>query len=177
MQFSLLSSTTRMAEFLLCLFCIIIIANLCLFSIFKLSKRLIALYLPCWSVGWLVGRSVDVTINSFNIYRHKSPLLTQYHSIPISTNQYQVILTQYHLVTTSITPYWPSTIKYQPVLPCKGPVLSYIMMSIATVSIDHNSNKRFALFTWSSFKIAFLHSIDVWLLLPPIDARIVLRIQ
>ena len=24
------------------------------------------------------------------------------------------------------------------------------MMSIATVSIDHNSNKRFALFTWSS---------------------------
>ena len=101
-------------------------------------------------VGWSVGWSVDVTINSFNIYRHKSPLLTQYHSIPISTNQYQVILTQYHLVTTSITPYWPSTIKYQPVLPCKGPVLSYIMMSIATVSIDHNSNKRFALFTWSS---------------------------
>ena len=102
------------------------------------------------SVGRLVGWSVDVTINFFNIYRHKSPLLTQYHSIPISTNQYQVILTQYHLVTTSITPYWPSTIKYQPVLPCKGPVLSYIMMSIATMSIDHNSNKRFALFTWSS---------------------------
>ena len=104
-------------------------------------------------VGRLVGWLVDVTINSFNIYRHKSPLLTQYHSIPISTNQYQVILTQYHLVTTSITPYWPSTIKYQPVLPCKGPVLSYIMMSIATVSIDHNWNKRFALFTWSSFYI------------------------
>ena len=56
-------------------------------------------------VGWSVGWSVDVTINSFNIYRHKSALLTQYHSIPISTNQYQVILTQYHLVTTSITPY------------------------------------------------------------------------
>ena len=101
-------------------------------------------------VGRLVGWSVDVTINSFNIYRHKSPLLTQYHSIPISTNQYQVILTQYHLVTTSITPYWPSTIKYQPVLPCRDPVLSYIMMSIATMSIDHNSKKRFALFTWSS---------------------------
>ena len=102
-------------------------------------------------VGRSVGWSVDVTINFFNIYRHKSPLLTQYHSIPISTNQYQVILTQYHLVTTSITPYWPSTIKYQPVLPCKGPVLSYIMMSIATMSIDPNSNKRFALFTWSSW--------------------------
>ena len=31
-------------------------------------------------VGWLVGWSVDVTINFFNIYRHKSPLLnhTQY---------------------------------------------------------------------------------------------------
>ena len=86
------------------------------------------------SVGWSVGRSVDVTINFFNIYRHKSPLLTQYHSIPISTKLF-----------------WPSTIKYQPVLPCKGPVLSYIMMSIVTMSIDHNLNKRFALFTWSSF--------------------------
>ena len=85
-------------------------------------------------VGQSVGRLVDVTINFFNIYRHKSPLSTQYHSIPISTKLF-----------------WPSTIKYQPVLPCKDPVLSYIMMSIATMSIDHNSNKRFALFTWSSF--------------------------
>ena len=31
--------------------------------------------LLCRLVGW----SVDVTINFFNIYRHKSPLLTQYH--------------------------------------------------------------------------------------------------
>ena len=121
------------------------------FLTFKKADCSIFALLVGWLVGRSVGRSVDITINSFNIYRHKSPLLTQYHSIPISTNQYQVILTQYHLVTTSITPYWPSTIKYQPVLPCKGPVLSYIMMSIATVSIDHNSNKRFALFTWSSF--------------------------
>ena len=30
-------------------------------------------------VGWSVG----VIINFFNIYRHKSPLFTQYHSIPI----------------------------------------------------------------------------------------------
>ena len=36
------------------------------------------------SVGWLV----DGTINFFNIYRHKSPLLTQYHSIPIITKLY-----------------------------------------------------------------------------------------
>ena len=36
------------------------------------------------SVGWLV----DVTINFFDIYRHKCPLLTQYNSIPISTKLY-----------------------------------------------------------------------------------------
>ena len=39
-------------------------------------------------VGRSVGWSVDVTINFFNIYRHKSPLLTQCHSIPISTKLY-----------------------------------------------------------------------------------------
>ena len=39
-------------------------------------------------VGRLVGWSVDVTINSFNIYRLKSPLLTQYRSIPITTKLY-----------------------------------------------------------------------------------------
>ena len=62
-------------------------------------------------VGWLVGRSVgwsvDVTINSFNIYRHKSPLLTQCHSIPISTKLY-----------------WPSITKLQPVSPHTDPVTS-----------------------------------------------------
>ena len=40
-----------------------------------------------WLVGWSVGWSVDVTINFFNIHRHKSPLLTQYHAIPISTTK------------------------------------------------------------------------------------------
>ena len=79
------------------------------------------------------------------------PSTTQYH-------QYQVILTQYHQVKTSIAPYWPSTTKYQPRLPCKDPVLSYIMMSIATMSIDHNSNKRFALFTWSSYILFFAYT-------------------
>ena len=58
-------------------------------------------------VGWSVGRLVDVTINFFNIYRHKSPLLTQYNSIPISTKLY-----------------WPSTNKLQPVSPHTDPVTS-----------------------------------------------------
>ena len=39
------------------------------------------------------------------LYRHKSPLLTQYH----------LLLTQYHQVPTTTTPYWHSTTKYQPV--------------------------------------------------------------
>ena len=39
-------------------------------------------------VGRSVGRSVDVTINFSNIYRHKSPLLTQYHSKRITTKLY-----------------------------------------------------------------------------------------
>ena len=56
-----------------------------------------------------VSRSVDVTIIFFNIYRHISPLLTQYHLIPNST-----------------APYWPSTTKYQPVPPYIDPVPSYI---------------------------------------------------
>ena len=34
------------------------------------------------------------------------------------------------------------------------------MMSIATMSIDHNSNKRFALFTWSSFSNRTEHTGD-----------------
>ena len=100
-----------------------------------------------------VGCLVGVTINFFNIYKHKSPLLTQYHSIPISPKLY-----------------WPSTTKLQPVSPHTDPLPSntnqycpvsvktqyyhtYIMISIAMMSIDHNSNKRFALFTWSSFHL------------------------
>ena len=75
-----------------------------------------------------------------NKYRHKSPILTQYHLIPSSakywpsttkyqpvtphtdsvppiTNQYRLLLTQYHHLSTSFAPYWPSTTKYQPVPP------------------------------------------------------------
>ena len=50
-------------------------------------------------VGWLVGRSTSPLI-LFNIYRHKSPLLTHYHSIPISTKLY-----------------WPNITKLQPISP------------------------------------------------------------
>ena len=46
---------------------------------------------------------------SSNIYRHKSLALTQFHLIPSSTKLY-----------------WPSTTKYQPVLPSTDLVLSYI---------------------------------------------------
>ena len=53
-----------------------------LFSNFR--KRQIALYSPCWSVGRLVSRSTSPLI-FFNIYRHNSPLLTQYHLIPHRT--------------------------------------------------------------------------------------------
>ena len=48
----------------------------------------------------------------FDIYRHKSPLLTQYH----------LILTQYYKVPTSTAPYWHSTTKYQPVPASTDPV-------------------------------------------------------
>ena len=78
------------------------IANLCLFLFSNFRKgRLLYIRPVGRSVGWLV----DVTINFFNIYRHKSPLLTQYHSIPISTKLY-----------------WPSTTKLQPVSPHTDPV-------------------------------------------------------
>ena len=82
----------------------------------------------------------------FNIYRHKSPTLTQYHLIPsstklywpsttkyqpvplstypvpLSTNQYCPVLTQHHNISTSPILYWPSTTKYQPVPPHTDPV-------------------------------------------------------
>ena len=58
------------------LFLLLQISAFFLFSDFRKGRLL---YI-C-PVGWLV----DVTINFFNIYRHKSPLLTQYHSILIST--------------------------------------------------------------------------------------------
>ena len=83
-------------------------------------------------VGLVVGWSTSSFI--FSIYTGIRAFI---NPVPLNTNHYQVILTQYHQVTTSIAPYWPSSIKYQPVLPCKDPVLKYIKMSIG-----HNSKKE-----------------------------------
>ena len=103
-----------------------------------------------WSIGWvalsflvclfvrLSSRYVDIRLNLhfFNIYRHRSPILTQYHLIPSSTklywpstqstNQYCPILTKYHQILTSTVFYCPIIIMYQPVLLHTDPVLSYI---------------------------------------------------
>ena len=51
----------------------------------------------------------------FNIYRHNSPLLAQYHLIPSSTKLY-----------------WPSTTKYQPVPPSTDSVPSNIVFKSQT---------------------------------------------
>ena len=89
----------------------------------------------CPIFAHLVGRRHHYFFH-FNIYRHKSPLLTQYHSIPISTKlywpsitklqpvsphtdpvppsykQYRPILTQYHQIPTNTALYRPSTLIY-----------------------------------------------------------------
>ena len=76
----------------------------------------------------------------FNMYRHKSVVLTQFHLTPRSTklhwprttkyqpipphtdptppntNQYRLLLTQYYHISTSSASYWPSNIIYQSVL-------------------------------------------------------------
>ena len=87
--------------------CNSITPNLCLFLLSNFRKGILPFICP-------VDRSVDVTINFFNVYRHKSPLLTQYHSntkyqskpsytdlVAPSYNQYRPILTQYHQLPTS----------------------------------------------------------------------------
>ena len=51
----------------------------------------------------------------FNKYRHKSPILTQYHHI-----------------STSTTLYWPSSTKYQPIPPSTDPVPSYVIFKCQT---------------------------------------------
>ena len=71
------------------------------------------------SVGWLTS-----PLFFFNVYRHKSPSLTQYHFIPISTKLYLPNTTKYYPVPSA--PYWPSTTKYQPVPPCTDAVSSNI---------------------------------------------------
>ena len=92
--------------------------------------------------------TLDQISTFFNIYRHKSVVLTQFHLIssstklhwpsttkyqpvpphtdPVSprTNQYCPLLTQFHHVSTSIALFWPSTSKYQPVPLNSDPVPS-----------------------------------------------------
>ena len=67
------------------------VANICLFSIFLLSKRQIALYSPCRSVGRLVGRLTSPLI--FSIYTGikalYKPSTTQYQSVPSDNDQVQ----------------------------------------------------------------------------------------
>ena len=101
-----------------------------------------------WSNDWValsflfVVRPAMVTTTKYplvSIYRHKNPMLTQYHLIPSSaklywpsatkyqpvppptdplppsTNRYRFLLTQCHHISTSTASLWPSRTKYQPV--------------------------------------------------------------
>ena len=83
----------------------------------NIMELLISAFLP-WSNGWvalsfLVRRlfvcpamvTPDQISTLFNIYRHKS-----------------VVLTQFHLISSSTKLHWPSTTKYQPVPPHTDPV-------------------------------------------------------
>ena len=91
---------------------------------------------------WVSHTSVssDQISTFFNIYRHKSVVLTQFHltpsstklhwpsttkyqplpphtdPVPPNTNQHRLLLTQYHHVSTSSASHWPSIIIYQPTL-------------------------------------------------------------
>ena len=81
----------------------------------------------------------DQSSTFFNMYRHKSFVLTQWHLIPSSTklyrpstikyqlvppstdpappntNKYRLLLTKYHHISTSTAPYCPSSTKYHPI--------------------------------------------------------------
>ena len=115
------------------------------------------------SSPWSIGRvalsfpvrpscygNIRPNLGFFNIYMHKSLVLTQFHLIPSSTklywpsitkyqpvpphtysvppltNQYRPILTQYHQEPNSTAFYWPSSTKYRPVSPRADPVTSNI---------------------------------------------------
>ena len=73
-----------------------------------------------WSIGWVdlslfvrsLSRYGNIRPNLhffFNIYRHRS-----------------LVLTHFHLIQSSTKLFWPSTTKYQPELPYTEPVLSCI---------------------------------------------------
>ena len=89
----------------------------------------------------------------FNIYRHKSVVLTQFHLIsgstklhwpsttkyqpvpphtdpvPPSTNQFRLLLTQNYHIWTSTAPHWPNTTKYQTVPPSTQYIKYHIPLS------------------------------------------------
>ena len=109
-----------------------------------------------WSINWVALSflcccsscygDIRPNLHFFNIYRHKSLVLTQFHLIPSSTdlywpsttkyqtvprhtdptpsniNQCRLQLTQDYHVSISSASYWPSNIIYQPVLPYTDPV-------------------------------------------------------
>ena len=93
-----------------------------------------------FNVTWIqMGFSIFISI-FFNIYRHKSVVLTQFHLIssstklhwpsttkyqpvpphtdpvPPNTNQHCLLLSHYYHVSTSFASYWPSIIIYRPPL-------------------------------------------------------------
>ena len=71
--------------------CVLFVILLQISAFFLLSKFRKGRLLYIRPVGWSVGWSVGVTINFFNIYRHTSLLLTQYHfiqAVPIYTDLY-----------------------------------------------------------------------------------------
>ena len=85
------------------------------FLTFKKADCSIFALLVGRSVGWLVGWSTSPLI-FLNIYRPKSPLLTQYHLIPINTKLYWPSATKYQPVPPSSDPVPPSTNKYRSLL-------------------------------------------------------------
>ena len=74
-------------------------------SIFKPSKRQIALNSPC--------RSVGRTVSPLIFLLHIEWLSPNTDQVPPCTIQYHPLVTQYHHVPTSTTLYCPGTIKYQ----------------------------------------------------------------
>ena len=77
----------------------------------------------------VVGRSVSPLIFFNN--RHKSPILTQYHLIPFCTKLYWPSIIKYQPVLTHTDPVPPNTSQYRPILT----QYHHISMSLATRSL------------------------------------------
>ena len=108
----------------------------------------------------------------FNICRHKSSILTQYHLIPSNTKLYWPSTTkyhpvplhsnQYHNVSTSSAPYWPNPIIYQPVrtgtgIPPWRPILTkYLPAMPHTDQVPPSTNQ----YCWPSTVICHIQMSD-----------------